>query len=119
MEAIISVQSYTMAQVISIRSPEQIPKTKSEIYGIEVRKYYADGIISVIRTNPGEKIPGSPIWFQVGNDGSLKKTHMRIISSEVCNENVSRFWNLDDTREIHKYLSPNKVKGTFEIRKRK
>jgi hypothetical protein len=107
-----------MAQVISIRSPEQIPETKSELYGIQVQKYYADGVISVIRTRPGEKIPDSPTWFQVGDDGTLKKTHIRIISTEVRDENVTRFWFLDDKRELHKYLSPKSCEGTFEIRER-
>jgi len=105
-----------LPQVISISSPEQIPVPKSELYGKEVRKYYADGIVSIIRTKPGEKTPNSPIWLQVCDDGSLKKTHMRIISSEVRDEDVTRFWDLDGSRELHEYLSPVKVQGSYEIR---
>lgn len=105
-----------MAQVISISSPDQIPVPKSELYGKEVCKYYADGIVSIIRTKPGEKVPNSPVWLQVCDDGTLKKTHMRIISSEVRDEDVTRFWILDDSRELHEYLSPIKVKGNYEIR---
>jgi hypothetical protein len=105
-----------MPQVISISSPTQLPIPQSELYGKEVRKYYADGVISIIRTNPGKKTPNVPLWLQVSDDGSLKNTHMRIISTEVRDENVTRFWILDDSRELHEYLSPKKFQGSYEIR---
>lgn len=105
-----------MPEVISISSPEQLPIPKSELYGKEVRKYYADGIVSIIRTKPGERHPNAPVWLQVCDDGSLKKTHMRIISSEVRDEDVTRFWSLDDSRELHEYLSPIKNQRSYEIR---
>ena len=105
-----------MPQVISISSPTQLPIPKSELYGKEVRKYYADGVISIIRTNPGQKTPSSPLWLQVCDDGSLKNTHTRIISTEIRDEDVTHFWILDDSRELHEYISPKKIQGNYEIR---
>lgn len=105
-----------MPQVISISSSTQLPILKSELYGKEVRKYYADGVVSVIRTKPGETGPDVPLWLQVNDDGSLKNTHMRIISTEVRDEDVTRFWILDDSRELHEYVSPKKFQGRYEIR---
>lgn len=104
-----------MATIISICPTDEIPG--SELYGTEVRKYYADGVISVIRKNPGSKLPNSPTWYKVMDDGSLKKTHVRIISTEVRDEEVTRFWILKDSREFHEYLSPIASRGTTEIRK--
>jgi hypothetical protein len=115
-----------MSQVISITPPLTPPLTltpqpqpcpESELYGTEVRKYYADGIVSVIRTNPGLKTPDSPKWYQVTDDNTLKSTHTRTISTEIKDETVTRFWKMSKIQEKHEYLSPEKIRGTIEIRK--
>lgn len=105
-----------MSKVISIRELNTLPIPASNVFGIEVRKYYADGVMTIVRTLPGKKHSEQPKWFQLKDDGKFHDTHTRILSSEVCDEEVSKFWNLEDKSEIHEYLSPEIRKGSVEIR---
>ena len=103
-----------MSKVISITEFNTLPVPKSNVFGIEVRKYYADGVITITRTLPGRKISEEPVWLQIMDDGNTKKAYTRVISTEICNEKVSKFWMLDDGDEMHEYMSD----GCVEIRKR-
>jgi hypothetical protein len=116
----VSVSLFTMARIISItpREMNTVPIPQSNVFGTEVQKYYADGVIVIIRTLPGKKIANSPVWYQVRDDGTLLRTHSRILNTETQDEMVTRFWTLDENKEIHEYINPSSVKGMVEIRRK-
>lgn len=102
-----------MSRIISIMDA---PIPESNVYGTEIRRYYADGIIAIIRKNPGKNKTDEPVWFQVAEDGNLNITYSRILNTEVCDEFVSKFWDVKEQGELHEFISPDSIKGTLEIR---
>lgn len=102
-----------MSKVISITD---VPNVTNAVYGIETRSFCADGIITLTRRKPGIKKCEPTKFLQIQTDKSYKETEYRIIDSLSKEPLVSKFWNLEDGKELHHYISPRKMEGIYEIR---
>ena len=102
-----------MSKVISIT---EVPVVNNGVYGIETRSFCADGIITITRRNPGFKKCEPTKFLQIQDDKSLKETECKIIDSISKEPLVSKFWKLEDGKELHEYISPDKLSGIYEIR---
>lgn len=98
-----------MAKVISITD---VAELKPTLNGVEIRKFGADGIIVVIRKDPGSLYFNAPIWYDT--DGNI--VHSRTHDADVKDELISNFWVLGDNEELHEYISPERMTGFTEIR---
>lgn len=101
-----------MAKVISILDA---PLPKSNVYGTEIRKFGADGIVTILRRNPGNTRFEHAIMTTI--DGT--RVYGRTLDTEIKDELVSRFWLLPNNQEMHEFISPSSLNGTVEIRSMK
>jgi hypothetical protein len=80
-----------------------IPEPPSKVFGRQITRFGADGVVMIQRQLPGKKnYERASFWEIYRTDTGMqwKEVFGRVIDSDV-KEEVSKFWTLNGKEELH------------------
>lgn len=90
-----------------------IPEPSSKVFGRQITRFGADGVVMIQRQLPGSKnFENARLWEVSRTETGFrwKEVFGRVIDSDV-KEEISKFWTLGEMEELHQ------IGDRWEIRK--